>query len=98
MGFTHGVALTRPAPTRFADVGAGNPGNGLADEAEAVPHDALREADDRDDCAVEDLSFRTREVLLGCMGADAEGVDAVTCAQPRGRELPLMPLGPGRDG
>lgn len=77
VGFTHGVALTRPAPMRFADVVAGKPGNGFADEADAVPQDAFRDADDRDDCAVEDLSFKTREVLFCGAAGEAEGVDAV---------------------
>jgi hypothetical protein len=81
----------------LAVVGLGRPGKPFADDAEAVPQDALRDAEERDDCAVEDLSFRTREEFFAGAGAD-DGVEAVTWAQPRGKELPLMPLGPGRDG
>jgi len=92
-----------PAVVRIADTpaltdGLGRPGKPLAEEAEAEPHDALRDADDREDCAVEDLSFRTREVLFGAVAEAFEGVEAVIWAQPRGREGPLKPLGPGREG
>jgi hypothetical protein len=84
---------------RFEDAlaGLGRPGKPFADEAEAEPQDALRDAEERDDWAVEDLSFKTREEFFAGAGA-VDGVEAVTCAQPRGNELPLMPLGPGRDG
>jgi hypothetical protein len=81
----------------LAVLGLGRPGKPFADEAEADPHDALRDAEERDDWAVEDLSLRTREVLFDGVGV-ADGVDEVTWAQPRGKVLPLMPLGPGRDG
>jgi hypothetical protein len=92
-----------PAVVRIDDEGGlidgfGRPGKPFAEEADADPHEALRDAEEREDCAVEDLSFRTREVLFGAVVAVLEGLEAVIWAQPRGREGPLRPLGPGRDG
>ena len=75
---TQAVALTFPAPTRFADVGAGRPGKAFVDDEDAVPHDALREVEDRDDCAVDDFNLRTRDEDLGGGVAEADGVEAVT--------------------
>jgi hypothetical protein len=37
----------------------------FADEAEAEPQEALREAEERDDCAVDDFNFNTLEVDFG---------------------------------
>lgn len=51
---------------------------------------------EREDCAVEDLSLRTREDLAGAI-VTLGGIEAVTPAQPT-LEFPVMPLGPGRDG
>lgn len=98
-----GIERTTPAVVRVDDALAlidelGRPGKPFAEEAEAEPQDALRDADEREDCAVEDLSFRTREVLLGAVVAALEGVEAVIWAQPRGREGPLRPLGAGKEG
>jgi hypothetical protein len=98
-----GAKRTMPAVGRIDDapaltVGLGRPGKPFAEEAEAEPQDALRDADERDDCTVEDLSFRTREVLFGAVVAVLEGLEAVIWAQPKGREGPLRPLGPGREG
>jgi len=92
-----------PAAVRIDDVGLvidgfGKPGKLFAEEVKADPHEALRDAEEREDCAVEDLSFRTREVLFGAVVAVLEGFEAVIWAQPRGREGPLRPLGPGREG
>lgn len=98
-----GLERTMPAVVRVDDAealiaGFGRPGKPFAVEAEAEPHEALRDADEREDCAVEDLSFRTREALFGAAVAVLEGVEEVTWAQPRGRVEPLRPPGLGRDG
>ncbi len=73
-----------------------------AEEEDGAFQVVPREAEEREDCAVEDLSFRTREVLFAVLGAaveeEEEGVAAVIWAQPAGSEEPLMPLGPGREG
>lgn len=76
---TQGVLPTRGAgfgPTLFT-AGRGKPGKPLADDADAEPQDWVRDAEEREDCAVEDLSFRTRAVLFGGAGA-VDGVDEVT--------------------
>jgi hypothetical protein len=95
-----GTVLTFPGPVLLlggAEDGGGRPGNGLAEfEAEdAVPHERVCETDDREDAAVDDLSFRTRFDFAAPDCVVDEEDEA--CAQPRGIE-PLGTLGPGRDG
>ena len=81
-------------------MGGGRPGNGLAEEAtdEFVPHDLVCDTEEREDCAVDDLSLRTRvDFAVEGAGEDIGLVD-VTVAQPSVK-LPLgMALGPGREG
>lgn len=99
-GATQGTVLTFPVPVRFVggalDKG-GRPGNGFADETaeDAVPHERVCETEERDDAAVEDLSFRTRLdfEMFDCVVDEEDG----RCAHPRGIE-PLGTLGPGREG
>lgn len=80
--------------------GGGSPGKGLEDETseEAVPHDRVWETEEREDWAVEDLSFKTR-VDFAAEGAEGVGLDVeVTVAQPRVSPPLGMTLGPGREG
>lgn len=95
-----GTVLTFPDPVLLlggAEDGGGRPGNGLAEleAADAVPHERVCETDDRDDAAVEDLSFKTRLVFAAPDCVVDEEDEA--CAQPRGID-PLGILGPGREG
>lgn len=89
-GFEEGVgyaveALIQGVPPRrgvgfgpaLFTVGRGKPGKLLADDADAEPQDWVRDAEEREDCAVEDLSFRTRAVLFGGAGA-IDGMFEVT--------------------
>ncbi len=77
VGLTHGVAPIRLARVELfvGRVGTGRPGNGFADEADAEPQDAVRDAVDRDDCAVDDFSFKTRDVLFGGAGVELDGAE-----------------------
>lgn len=93
-----GTVLIFPVPARLcgADAGGGRSGKELEEVGalDAVPHERVCETDDRDDAAVDDLSFRTRLVfaVLDCVEVEEDA-----CAQPRGID-PLDTLGPGRDG
>lgn len=98
-GAIQGTVFTFPAPVLLfggAEDGGGRPGNGFAElEAlDAVPHDRVCETDERDDAAVEDLSFRTR-VDFGPPDCVVDELEAV--AQLRGMG-PLGTLGPGSEG
>lgn len=101
-GPTQGVVVTREVgpPERLgkAEAAEDEETDGGAAGEETTPQDPVRETEEREDCAVEDLSFRTRDVLFGGAVCAVDGVDAVTCAQPCGRELLFIPLGPGREG
>lgn len=87
MLFTHEAppaALIRLASVEevlLCRVGAAEdrPGNWfwLAEGADAEPQDAVLDAVERDDWAVEDFSFRTRDVLFGGAGVGV-GVEEVT--------------------
>jgi hypothetical protein len=100
-GATQGVVVTRGVGVRL-ELAGGRPGNAEAEEVVeeevALPQDPSRDTEDREDCAVEDLSLSTRDVLFGGAEVEVDGVDEVTVAQPAGKELPVIPLGPGRDG
>ncbi len=93
----HGIVLTFPAPVLLFDgaEGGGRPGKGFAelDTLDAVPHERVCETDERDEAAVEDLSFRTRLDFAALDCVDKEEV----CAQFRGMD-PVATLGPGSDG
>ena len=80
-GAIQGVGPTRPAPARLAeDVDIGGNGGGGA----ALPQLLCLLTAEREDCAVEDLSFRTRE---------PPPVPVVAVEEPGRR-----PPGPGREG
>ena len=62
-GAIQGTVFTFPDPVLLfdgAEAGGGRPGNGFAEleTLDAVPHDRVCETDERDDAAVEDLSFK----------------------------------------
>lgn len=69
-GATHGVALTRPAPTLLAE-DAGIDGNGFA--AVELPQLPCLLTAERDDWAVELLSLRTRWPPLPAAAAEEPG-------------------------
>jgi hypothetical protein len=64
-GVTHDAVPD--APPRPEGAGLGKPGNPFAELVEAEPHDAFRDAEERELCAVEDLSLRTRDVDFDCV-------------------------------
>ena len=80
-GATHGVAPTRPAPTLLAEGAGVEEGNGFV--AVELPQLPCLLTAERDDCAVELLSLRTRRPPLPAAAAEEPG---------------KTPLGPGKDG
>lgn len=67
---------------------------------EAVPHERVCETEERDDCAVDDLSFRTRVdfvFVFVFVVLELEGVTEVT-AQLSGIEEEDEPLAAGNEG
>jgi hypothetical protein len=64
-GATQGTVFTLPVPVLLlggAEDGGGRPGKGFAEleTPDAVPQDRVCETEEREDAAVEDLSFKTR--------------------------------------
>lgn len=69
----HGCVVTLPGPVRFGRTVAEDGRLGKAPPAllelpdEADPQVPVRETCEREDCAVEDLSFKTLDVLFGVL-------------------------------
>lgn len=98
--------MTFPFPCLVADpAGGGRPGNALLEPDSAVsdceepPQDLFWETWEREDCAVEDLSLRTRVDFAadGWPEEDDEALGVTFEAQPRGI-APLLVLVTGSDG
>ena len=64
---------------------------------DAVPHNRVCETEERDDCAVEDLSFKTR-VDLVLVGVFVEADGDVVTAQFSGMVEEEEPLAAGSEG
>jgi len=96
----HGTVVTLGVGCIFDDVDGGRVGKADSPlELPGVPvlvHVPLLLWLEREDCWVDDFSLRTRDDLAGAM-VTFGGMEAVTPAQPT-LALPVMPLGPGRDG
>jgi hypothetical protein len=97
-----GTVLTFAAGCLGVEEADGRPGNALAepealDALDAVPQDRFCETEEREDAAVDDLSFNTRVDFgpFACLVVDEEDDEVV--AHPRGIE-PLGTLGPGSEG
>ena len=65
---------------------------------DAVPHERVCETEEREDCAVDDLSFSTRvDLVLVFVFVEVDGVEDVT-AQFSGMVDEEEPLAAGNDG
>jgi hypothetical protein len=64
---------------------------------DAVPHERVCETEERDDCAVDDLSFRTRVDFVLVFVFVEGGVEEVT-AQLSGIDEEDEPLAAGKEG
>lgn len=104
---THGMVETFVEVVFWGreEVGGGREGKGFVYGVEieevsgfdAVPHERVCETEERDDCAVDDLSLRTRVDFVFVFVVEVEGVGEVT-AQLSGIDEDDEPLAAGKEG